>query len=372
MFPSILISSAPLPSLLLIPSGIGCEVGGYAGDAIPSARLLAAASGCLITHPNVMNGASLFWNDDRIQYVEGFSIDKFVSGDILLRPVRSQRIGVLFDAGIEEGLRQRHLHTIDACRASLGLDIGPVITTDSPLQISFRTSSSGSSWGEIAAPDSLLRAGEDLKAEGASAIAVVTKFPEILGNIELDAYRQGKGVDVIAGAEAVISHLLVKHLCMPCAHAPALSSLPLEIGLDPRAAGEELGHTFLSCVLVGLSRAPDILPVTQEHFLGNLQASGDLHVDQLGAVVVPDGALGGEAILACLERDVPLIVVSNPNVLSVNSQALNIENTEFSNRKFSVLQAANYPEAAGLILLLREGINVDSLYRPITHIREIN
>ena len=41
----------PLPVLMLVPTGIGCEIGGYAGDALPSARLLAAASDCLITHP---------------------------------------------------------------------------------------------------------------------------------------------------------------------------------------------------------------------------------------------------------------------------------------------------------------------------------
>ena len=50
-----MISTAPaLPTLLVIPTGVGCAVGGYAGDALPAARLLAAASGCLITHPNVM------------------------------------------------------------------------------------------------------------------------------------------------------------------------------------------------------------------------------------------------------------------------------------------------------------------------------
>jgi CheY-like chemotaxis protein len=38
-----------LPTLLVVPTGIGCAVGGYAGDALPAARLLAAASGCLIT-----------------------------------------------------------------------------------------------------------------------------------------------------------------------------------------------------------------------------------------------------------------------------------------------------------------------------------
>ncbi|NDD68677.1 MAG: DUF3326 domain-containing protein, partial [Synechococcaceae bacterium WB9_4xC_028] len=66
-----------LPTLLLVPTGIGCAIGGYAGDALPSARLLAAASGCLITHPNVMNGAALYWRDPRIHYVEGYGLDRF-------------------------------------------------------------------------------------------------------------------------------------------------------------------------------------------------------------------------------------------------------------------------------------------------------
>ena len=78
----------------MVPTGIGCEIGGYAGDALPSARLLAAASGCLITHPNVINGAALYWSDPRIQYVEGYSLDRFAAGELGLRPVRQQRIGL--------------------------------------------------------------------------------------------------------------------------------------------------------------------------------------------------------------------------------------------------------------------------------------
>ena len=77
-----------LPTVLIIPSGIGCSLGGYAGDAIPAARLLAAASGCLITHPNVMNGASLYWSDPRVHYVEGYGLDHFLTGEFLLRPDR--------------------------------------------------------------------------------------------------------------------------------------------------------------------------------------------------------------------------------------------------------------------------------------------
>ncbi|HAG81770.1 MAG TPA: hypothetical protein DCL61_11530, partial [Cyanobacteria bacterium UBA12227] len=35
--------------------------------------------------------------------------------------------------------------------------------------------------------------------------------------------------------------------------------LPLDPNLSPRSAAEELGYTFLPCVLVGLSRAPQFI-----------------------------------------------------------------------------------------------------------------
>ena len=346
-------TAQPLPVLMLVPTGIGCDIGGYAGDALPSARLLAAASGCLITHPNVMNGALLYWSDPRIHYVEGYGLDRFAAGAWGLKPVRRQTIGLLLDAGIDAELAQRQIQVAEGCRASLGLEIGPVLTTDAPLHVSLERGSSGASWGRLGRPDALLRAGERLKQAGATAIAVVARFPEDPASEELAAYRAGSGVDALAGAEAVISHLLVRHLQIPCAHAPALAPLPLDLQLDPRAAGEELGYTFLSCVLVGLSRAPDLVAA----------AAGVINADQLGAVVAPAGALGGEAVLACLERGVPLIAVDNPSVLQVTPEALELST--------GVIRASSYAEAAGLVLALREGISPTALQRPLPELERL-
>jgi hypothetical protein len=339
----------PLPTLLVIPTGIGCEQGGFAGDGLPAARLLAAASGCLITHPNVMNAASLYWSDRRIHYVEGWSLDRFAAGELALAPVARQRVGLLLDAAIEPELQLRHRQVADACRASLGLAIGPVLHTDAPLGVSLRQGPSGASWGSLERPDALLRAGERLVAAGATAIAVVARFPEDPASEALAAYRAGSGVDALAGAEAVISHLLVRHLGIPCAHAPALAPLAPDPGLDPRASAEELGQTFLPCVLVGLSRAPDLRP---EPAVG----ASLLHGRDVGAVVVPAGALGGEAVLACAERGVPLIsVVGNACVLEVGAAALGLE----------TIPVAGYAEAAGVVLALREGIDPAALRRPL-------
>jgi hypothetical protein len=366
----------PLPTLLVIPTGVGCVVGGYAGDGLPAARLLAAASGCLITHPNVMNGASLYWSDRRIHYVEGWALDRFAAAELALAPVAGRRVGLLLDAGIEPELRARQLQAAEACRATLGLSIGPVVTTEVPLGVGLSLGPSGSSWGSLERPDALLRAGEKLVAAGATAIAAVARFPEDPQSEALVAYRAGSGVDALAGAEAVISHLLVRHLGIPCAHAPALAPLPLDPDLDPRAAAEELGHTFLPCVLVGLSRAPDLLPlgpgdVTAGGWPGRperwpagrfgsgqelTRAGGLLEASSLGAVVAPAGALGGEAVLACAARGVPLIAVAgNACLLQVSGEALGLE----------VISANSYAEAAGLVLALREGLDPAILRRPL-------
>jgi hypothetical protein len=366
----------PLPTLLVIPTGVGCVVGGYAGDGLPAARLLAAASGCLITHPNVMNGASLYWSDRGIHYVEGWALDRFAAAELALAPVSGRRVGLLLDAGIEPQLRARQLQAAEACRATLGLSIGPVVTTEVPLGVGLSLGPSGSSWGTLERPDALLRAGEKLAAAGATAIAAVARFPEDPESEALVAYRAGSGVDALAGAEAVISHLLVRHLGIPCAHAPALAPLPLDPDLDPRAAAEELGHTFLPCVLVGLSRAPDLLPlgpgdVTAGGWPGRpdrwpagrfgpgkklTRAGGLLEASCLGAVVAPAGALGGEAVLACAARGVPLIAVAgNACLLQVSGEVLGLE----------VISANSYAEAAGLVLALREGLDPAMLRRPL-------
>ncbi len=342
--------AAPLPVLMLIPTGIGCAIGGYAGDGLPAARLLAAASGALITHPNVLNGASLYWSDSRIHYVEGWALNRFAAGELVLAPVRRQRVGLLIDAGLEPELRLRHRQVADACRASLGLTLGPVVTTEASLEVSLSLGPSGASWGRLGRPDQLLRAGERLREAGATAIAVVARFPDDPGSAALQAYRHGGGVDALAGAEAVISHLLGRHLGIPCAHAPALAPLPPDPDLDPRAAAEELGHTFLPCVLVGLSRAPDLrLP-------GQPLPAGAIETGSIGAVVAPAGAMGGEAVLACAERGVPLIAVAgNPCLLEVSAEALGLE----------AHTVGSYAEAAGLVLALREGLAPEALGRPL-------
>jgi len=247
------------------------------------------------------------------------------------------------------------------------------MTTERALRIKCKQGLSGSSWGNIEEPDVLLRGAEKLKKAGATAIAVITRFPDDADDLDTKLYRQGNGVDMIAGAEAVISHFLVKHLLIPCAHAPGLTPLPVDYNLDPRAAGEEIGYTFLQSVLVGLSRAPDLICKSDLNMKEkpDLQLRTLLSDRDLSAVVVPQGALGGEAVLSCIEKFIPLIIVSNQGVLNVTSSRMRLDCLR-SDKAKNILYAKNYLEAAGLITALRYGINIKSLRRPITVVEELN
>jgi hypothetical protein len=46
-------------TVLVVPTGVGSEIGGHAGDAMPVAALAAQVSDTLITHPNVVNGSDI-------------------------------------------------------------------------------------------------------------------------------------------------------------------------------------------------------------------------------------------------------------------------------------------------------------------------
>ena len=344
------------PTLFIVPTGIGCEIGGFAGDALPTAKLLAAASGCLITHPNVMNGGNLSEKDKNIFYVEGYNLDRFAKGEIGLKSVKQQKIGIIFDSGIDHEILVRHLQVADACVATLGINVDSYVVTKQPLGVVLHSESSNIRGGLIENPDTLIEAGEALIQKGITAIAIVAKFPDDLSDQDTNAYREGRGVDPIAEVEAVISHLVSKFLKVPCAHAPALNLIELNEQLDPRAASEEIGYTFLPSVLIGLSNAPDLIE------LNDSDKFYTLHPDQLESIVVPNGALGGEAVLACVEKGLNIISVKNKNILNVTNNSLNYPN---------LIEVNNYVEAAGIILAIKKGIDLRSIHRPLKKIQKM-
>lgn len=341
----------PHTTVLIIPTGIGAAIGGYAGDALPVARTIAQVTDRLITHPNVMNGAQLYWPMQNTYYVEGYGLDQFAAGKWNLQPVHQNPIGLVIDRGVEDELRSRHLQAADAARATLGLDIRAHVVTDAPLGVALKTIESGASWGTLENPGSLLRAVERLMTEASvRAIAVVARFPDDDSSPELQAYRQGRGVDPLAGVEAVISHLVVRTFKIPCAHAPALLPLPLDPNISPRSAAEELGHTFLPCVLAGLSRAPQFVTDLADSLPEAISAH------QVDTVVVPATAFGGSAVMSLA----PMLAKRGGQVIAVgeNRTAMSVSAADL---QIETIALSTYLEVAGAIAAYRAGVSPNAL-----------
>ncbi|XP_022152336.1 uncharacterized protein LOC111020080 [Momordica charantia] len=340
-------------SVMIVPTGVGAAIGGYAGDALPVARALASVVDCLIAHPNILNAAMLYWPMHNVLYVEGYALDRFAEGLWALKPVHQNRIGLVLDAGIEEELRIRHLQVADAARASLGLPVMEYVVTETPLVVEkWIDPKTGKSTGRIRHPASLLSAVQTLiNRSKVNAVAVVGRFPD--DDVEeTDNYRQGMGVDALAGVEAVISHLVVKEFQVPCAHAPALSPTPLCKSLSPKSAAEELGYTFLPCVLSGLSNAPQYLSKSAESLWKDCILANDVD-----SVILPIDACGGDGALAFARSNQykPLIIAveENETVLSDTPDSLGID----------VVKVSNYWEAIGVIAAHKAGIDPYSLRR---------
>lgn len=340
---------------LIVPTGVGAAIGGYAGDALPVARAIARVCDRLITHPNVLNGAQLYWSMDNTYYVEGYGLDRFAAGTWGLRPIRQNKVGLLLDQGIEPELRLRHLQAADATRATLGLNLTDYVVTDAPLEVELRTADSGASWGTIGNPGSLLRAAQKLIEQGgAEAIAVVARFPDEEGEA-LQNYRHGSGVDHLAGAEAVISHLIVRQFQIPAAHAPALQPIAIDPQLSPRAAAEELGYTFLPCVLVGLSRAPQFV-TTQSH------DSDTIWAESVDVAIIPYNACGGSATLSFSDSPTQIIAVTdNSTQIQVPPEPLGIK----------VTQVNSYLEALGVLAALGAGVDFRVFHPDISSLRPL-
>lgn len=335
-----------LTVVMIIPTGVGATVGGFAGDATPQMNLLASLSDVLITHPNVANAAGLQNLPANALYVEGYALDQFFKGEWVFRPIqqhrpRHHRIGVILDKGMQASMRTLHQNTVNAVKSVYGLSILAPIDTTEAVQVQCGFLPSGSSSGSLENPETILEAAAGLIAQGATAIALCVCMPELTGET---AYANGQGVDPVGGIEALLSHLIVSEFQIPCAHSPVFS---LEASVDewhqlvdPRAAAEFITPTFLPCVLTGLSQAPLFLHQEDKTVF-------DMSVEDVDALVVPANALGGIPVLCALERKIPVIaVLENQTVLDVGQ--------DFMGDGLTIAQS--YAEAAGFLQQLKLGM----------------
>ena len=108
-------------AVLVIPTGVGCEIGGHEGDGNAVCRLVASACDTLVTHPNVVNATDYNEMPANTLYVEGSSLTRLLMGQVGLQKVRANRLLTLVDKGIPR-YNEEIRNAVSTARITLGID----------------------------------------------------------------------------------------------------------------------------------------------------------------------------------------------------------------------------------------------------------
>jgi len=349
-------------AVLIIPTGVGAEIGGHSGDAGSVARLLASACDNLITHPNVVNASDINELPENGLYVEGSVLARFLMGTVSLQKVRANRVLLVIDKHTDKFFYESAVNSASAARSSLGLDCPGVVMLEDKMLMRSLYSSSGRAVGKIDYFERVYDVLTKYRSQyDAVALSSVIKVPE---NFHTDYYFKDM-INPWGGVEAMLTHAISLLLNVPSAHSPMLETrkiLDLELGvIDPRKAAEIVSVTFLHSILKGLQRSPKIL-----NGIAPLGCPGILTAADVSCVVIPDGCMG-LPILAALEQGIPVIAVRE----NKNRMRNNLE--EFPFETGSLFLVDNYLEAVGVMSALKAGVSVESVRRPLrfTNVYEV-
>jgi len=342
--------------LSIIPTGIECQIGGYAGDAAPVTNLLASATDYLITNPNAVNASNFISLRNNVVYTEGYSIDLFSEGRVNLFLPHANRVGLIIEKSNKTSL-DMVFNIINAVRAIHGVAITDYVITDEPIGSRCVRSQSGAFTGTIDNPKVLFDAGTQLVQRGVTAIAITTNV-QALPLARYAEHFAGQCPNPVGGVEAVISHLITNQFQIPAAHAPMLNEKRMELSdaiVDARGAGEMASLSGLACTLIGLHKAPQLK-------VGyGIRIKEIININNLIAVVTPIDCLGSIPVLQAQKYRIPVLAVrSNDTILDVTQTKMQLDN---------VIEVSNYAEAAGIILALKEGIHLEAISRPLDTLR---
>ena len=342
--------------VLLVPTGIGAEIGGHAGDASPVAALLASACDTLITHPNVVNASDVIEIPANALYVEGSVITRLLMGTLGLQRSRNNRLLVVLGHHADELFINAALNSVNAARSSYGLTVPGVVRLGPEFTMESTYSESGSAVGRIDGLHHLFKVLEDRREEF-DAVAITSQISVPPGYHAEYFESNGEMVNPWGGVEAMLTHAVSAVFNVPSAHSPMLETQEIANAdpgiVDPRMAAEAVSLALIQCIFKGLQRSPRL--VTD---VAGMNYPGTFTAADISCLVIPDGCIG-LPVLAALEQGITVIAVrENRNLMRNDITALPWQEGQ-------LYRVENYWEAAGVLSALKAGINPGSVRRPI-------
>lgn len=327
--------------VMIVPTGIGCEIGGHAGDANPACKLIASCCDKLITHPNVVNASYANEMPENVLYVEGSMLDRFLNGDFGLKESYRNKILIAINEMNPEIINMVHASVV-----TIGCDI-EIMLLDTELKMHChiedgKAPGSVTGWGELV---------KQSKEHNFDALAIYTKI-DCHRDVSLNYYKNG-GVNPWGGIEAITSRLISNELFKPVAHSPVEATDPndkelydinLDRIVDCRISPEAVSTNYLHCILKGLNKAPQI---------GN-----KINVDDIDFMISPMYCWGkphnlcqGRIPIIFVRENVPAVATSFPKEVMDN-----------------MIVVENYLEAAGWIMALKAGVYHKTVRRPLDYL----
>ena len=350
------INSQSFNAVLLVPTGIGAEIGGHAGDASPVAGLLSAVCDTLITHPNVVNASDIIELPGNALYVEGSVISRLLMGSLGLQRSRNNRLLVVLGHHQDELFINAAINSVNAARATYGLTVPRIVQLGDGFEMESLYTESGRAAGQVRELNSLFAALDDYRTEY-DAVAITSQIIVPPGYHSDYFVSQGEMVNPWGGVEAMLTHAVSGLYGVPSAHSPMLETQEIANAdpgiVDPRMAAEAVSLALLQCILKGLQRSPQIVTDT-----GAMQHHSVLTAADISCLVIPDGCIGLPT-LAALEQGIAVIAVrENKNLMRNDLTTL-----PWAAGQLHLVE--NYWEAAGVMAALQAGIDPSAVRRPI-------
>lgn len=315
--------------VFIIPTGLGCAIGGHAGDATPAAKMIAHICDRLILHPNVVNASDINEMPANALYVEGSILDRFLEGEAGLREVQYNKVLV----AVNPPLKRETINAVNAAITTIGMN-AEILVLDTPLIMNGRVEN-GVATGDYSGVRELH---DQVRTLQFDALAVTSPITVPKGDALRYFRDPAARVNPWGGIEAKVSREIATLLNKPVAHAPIecddtkgdpeLFEILYREVVNPRQAAEVCSSCYIHCILKGLHKAPRI--------------GRGISRDSIAALVSPHGCVG-RPHKACFSAGIPVIAVRE------NTTARQDEDSR-------IIYVDNYLEAAGVVCCLSAGV----------------
>ncbi len=320
--------------VFIVPTGIGAEIGGHAGDATPSAKLIASVCDNLFVHPNVVNASDLNEMAENMLYVEGSILDRFLEGETGLERVHANKILVIVN-----DLTPEIINSVSGARATIGADI-EIVELETPIKMVATSRLNGEATGDV---DGIKDAISQIRNCEFDVLIVNTPIETEEKKVKEYLTKSG-GVNLWGGVEAKLSKKMSWELNKPVIHAPVENSEAFRAFnevTDPRKAAEMVSVCYLHCCLKGGHLAPRMS-----------EGRGAFWNTDIDFLISPINVFG-RPHSACKKNKIPIIAIKE------NRTILNDEMPD------DVIIAENYLEAAGIVASKKAGVTISSVRRPL-------